>query len=380
MPTEHPLAIVAGALLSLLGDVGDRVWIALILASYLWLVAGVYRLGRIAFTPLVGRDRRAAAADALRLRVPGRPRLHRHPVHGDRRVGGGAGGAQPAPRHARAACCSRWRACCAPRRGCWRPCTGAGCAWPASWRQRALVRRAGRGRRRCCGPPRTSRSPATRCSRCTTRAPRRRSSAASCRSRSCRPRCRSSSPNLVKLPVLVAAVLGLAIAILARPAPRGARRSRCSPPGSCTFVLIGIAGASAIERYLAVAGASRCSCSPRSRSAASRCSSPGGLRTRLGGGARSLVVIFGVVLDGLPPQPRALRRGAELPRRRPRRPRAGARDPAGQGRPALRAADAAQPQARAGLALDRRPALREGPRPRRPEAQAAAAQGRRRST
>ena len=54
VPTEHPLAIVAGAALSLLGDVGDRVWIALIIASYLWLVAGVYRLGRIAFTPLVG--------------------------------------------------------------------------------------------------------------------------------------------------------------------------------------------------------------------------------------------------------------------------------------------------------------------------------------
>ena len=44
VPTEHPLAIVAGAALSLLGDIGDRVWIALIIASYLWLVAGVYRL------------------------------------------------------------------------------------------------------------------------------------------------------------------------------------------------------------------------------------------------------------------------------------------------------------------------------------------------
>src|ERR671925_1656949 len=54
VPTEHPLAIVAGAALSLLGEVGDRVWIALIIATYLWLVAGVYRLGRTAFTPLVG--------------------------------------------------------------------------------------------------------------------------------------------------------------------------------------------------------------------------------------------------------------------------------------------------------------------------------------
>jgi hypothetical protein len=54
LPTEHPLAIAAGALLGLLGDAGDRTWIALTLASFLALVAGVYRLGRNAFTPLVG--------------------------------------------------------------------------------------------------------------------------------------------------------------------------------------------------------------------------------------------------------------------------------------------------------------------------------------
>jgi hypothetical protein len=54
VPTEHPLAIAAGALLSLFGEVGDRLWIALIFASFLWLVWGVYRLGQIAFTPLVG--------------------------------------------------------------------------------------------------------------------------------------------------------------------------------------------------------------------------------------------------------------------------------------------------------------------------------------
>lgn len=54
VPTEHPLAIVAGALLSLLGDGGDRVWIAAIFASFLWLVWGIYALGRDAFTPLVG--------------------------------------------------------------------------------------------------------------------------------------------------------------------------------------------------------------------------------------------------------------------------------------------------------------------------------------
>ena len=54
VPTEHPLAIVAGALLSLFGDVGDRVWIALTFASYLWLVWGIYALGRHSFTPLIG--------------------------------------------------------------------------------------------------------------------------------------------------------------------------------------------------------------------------------------------------------------------------------------------------------------------------------------
>jgi len=54
VPTEHPLAIAAGAVLSLFGDAGDRMWIAAILASFLWLIWGVYRLGQIAFTPLVG--------------------------------------------------------------------------------------------------------------------------------------------------------------------------------------------------------------------------------------------------------------------------------------------------------------------------------------
>src|SRR5215213_10053816 len=53
VPTEHPLAIAVGAVLSLLPS-GDRVFIALILASYLWLIWGVYRLGRTAYTPLIG--------------------------------------------------------------------------------------------------------------------------------------------------------------------------------------------------------------------------------------------------------------------------------------------------------------------------------------
>src|ERR1044071_1136669 len=47
VPTEHPLAIVAGALFSLFGRSGDRMFVAMILASFLWLIWGVYKLGRV---------------------------------------------------------------------------------------------------------------------------------------------------------------------------------------------------------------------------------------------------------------------------------------------------------------------------------------------
>lgn len=67
-PTEHPLAIAAGALLSLLGEGGDRLWVALTLGSFLTLIAGIYRLGRIAATPLVGAV--AAALLLTRLDYP----------------------------------------------------------------------------------------------------------------------------------------------------------------------------------------------------------------------------------------------------------------------------------------------------------------------
>lgn len=53
-PTEHPLAIGFGALLALLGDNADRVLVACTVASFLALVAAVYALGKTAFTPLVG--------------------------------------------------------------------------------------------------------------------------------------------------------------------------------------------------------------------------------------------------------------------------------------------------------------------------------------
>jgi hypothetical protein len=53
-PTEHPLAVAFGAALSLLGRHGDRTMVFFTEASFVVLCAGVYRLGRLAFTPLVG--------------------------------------------------------------------------------------------------------------------------------------------------------------------------------------------------------------------------------------------------------------------------------------------------------------------------------------
>ena len=53
-PTQHPLTIAAGFVLQFFGSWADRLWVAMIFASFLALVAGLYRLGRIAATPLVG--------------------------------------------------------------------------------------------------------------------------------------------------------------------------------------------------------------------------------------------------------------------------------------------------------------------------------------
>lgn len=53
-PTQHPLAVFFGAGLSLLGGGADRVMIAATFVSFLLLAAGLYRLGRVAFTPAVG--------------------------------------------------------------------------------------------------------------------------------------------------------------------------------------------------------------------------------------------------------------------------------------------------------------------------------------
>jgi hypothetical protein len=53
-PTEHPLALLFGAALALLGRNGDRVMVLLTMASLVVLAVGMYRLGKAAFTPLIG--------------------------------------------------------------------------------------------------------------------------------------------------------------------------------------------------------------------------------------------------------------------------------------------------------------------------------------
>ncbi|HST57008.1 MAG TPA: hypothetical protein VLJ42_14060 [Solirubrobacteraceae bacterium] len=53
-PTEHPLAIAFGVLISVFGRSGDRLMIAGSIASFVVLTAGLYRLGRLTFGPVVG--------------------------------------------------------------------------------------------------------------------------------------------------------------------------------------------------------------------------------------------------------------------------------------------------------------------------------------
>lgn len=248
-PTEHPLAIAAGAVLSLCGEWGDRLWVALVLASFLTLIAGVYRLGRIAATPLVG----AVAAALLMTRFD-------YPFLAAR-------GYVDIPYMALVVWAATLEAT-RPRRGtpvllllgaagllrpegwflaalywCW-------LAWKATWRQRlvyaalaaigpvvwAVVDLA------VTGNPLFSLQ-----------------YTASSAEDLGRQRSLSELPaavptffeNLVKLPVLVAAGAGLALGLAISP------RRMLMPflllaAGLGTFVAIGIAGASVIERYLAV--------------------------------------------------------------------------------------------------------------------------------
>ncbi len=64
-PTEHPLAIAFGAFVSIFGHYADRLMILGAIGCFVALVAGLYRLGRLTFGPVVG----AIAAALLLSRV-----------------------------------------------------------------------------------------------------------------------------------------------------------------------------------------------------------------------------------------------------------------------------------------------------------------------
>src|SRR6202035_2572158 len=53
-PTEHPLAIGFGALCPIFGQTGARLMVLGSIGSFVAVVAGAYRLGRVCFGPLVG--------------------------------------------------------------------------------------------------------------------------------------------------------------------------------------------------------------------------------------------------------------------------------------------------------------------------------------
>src|SRR3982074_1852629 len=53
-PTEHPLAIAFGMICSIFGDGGARLMVLGSIASFVAAVAGLYRLGRLCFGPVVG--------------------------------------------------------------------------------------------------------------------------------------------------------------------------------------------------------------------------------------------------------------------------------------------------------------------------------------
>ncbi len=53
-PTEHPLAIAFGMLCSVFGQGGARLMVLGSIASFVAAVAGIYRVGRLSFGPLVG--------------------------------------------------------------------------------------------------------------------------------------------------------------------------------------------------------------------------------------------------------------------------------------------------------------------------------------
>ena len=250
VPTEHPLAIAAGALLALFGDGADRLWIALTFATFLWLVWGVYRLGRDAFTPLVG----VVAAVLLLTRfdygflaargyidIPYMALVVWAAVLEARRPRRGT------PVFVLLALAGLLR----PEGWVLAALYWVWCAWRATWRRRALYAVLA-----AIGPVAWAAVDLAVTGDALFSLHHTSTSAEDLgRSRSL-----SELPSavpfffakLVKLPVALAAVLGFALALVLAP------RRLLMPfvllaTGLGTFVLIGLAGASVIERYLTVA-------------------------------------------------------------------------------------------------------------------------------
>ena len=249
-PTEHPLAIAAGAVLQLFGGWGDRLWVAMILASFLVLVAGVYRLGRIAATPLVG----AVAAALLLTRFDYAFLTARGYIdipYMAMVVWAAALEAERPRRGTSVLVLLALAGLLRPEAWVLAGLYWLWVAWRATWGQRVLYAALA-----AIGPfvwtvtdlivtgdPLFSLHYTS-------------SSAEELGRNLPISQFGSAIPeffaNLVKLPVLVAAALGLVIAVVAVPR-RAAAPLALLTAGIVTFVLIGIAGASAIERYLAIA-------------------------------------------------------------------------------------------------------------------------------
>ena len=248
-PTEHPLAIAAGAVLQLFGGWGDRLWVAMILASFLVLVAGVYRLGRIAATPLVG-----AVAAALLMTRFDYPFLAARGYIDIPYMALVVWAATLEAKHSRRGVPVLLLLALA---GMLRPeawflaaMYWVWVAWKATWRERFIFAALA-----AIGPLTWARSttwsPATRCSRCSTRRRSPRISAASGRSPSCPPAIPTFFQNLVSC--RCSSPPGLGTRVRSRDlAAADADADRLLAAGLATFVAIGVAGASVIERYLAV--------------------------------------------------------------------------------------------------------------------------------
>jgi hypothetical protein len=250
VPTEHPLAIAAGALLSVFGRGGDRLWIALTFASFLWLIWGVYRLGRSAFTPLIG----AVAAALVLTRFDFGFLAARGYIdipYMALVVWAAVLEAQRPRRGAAVLVVLALAGLLRPEAWVLGGMYWLWVAWRATWRQRLLYAALA-----AIGP-----LVWTLTDLAVTGDPLfsllHTSSSAEDLGRQ---RSLSELPtaipdfftSLVKVPVMIAAVAGLGIALAFAPR-RAAMPLALVASGIATFVLIGVAGASVIERYLAVA-------------------------------------------------------------------------------------------------------------------------------